>query len=76
MTCDVVNEYLNAPCQQNIWFVAGTEHRPKKTGKLISIVRDLYELNSSVVVWIKMFADKLRDMDFVPTVADPDVYHS
>jgi hypothetical protein len=24
MTCDIRNAYLNAPCQEKIWFVAGS----------------------------------------------------
>ena len=38
------------------------------------MVRDLYGLNSSGAAWRSMFEETFRDMDFVPTVVDPDVY--
>ena len=38
------------------------------------MVRALYGLNISGAAWRKMFAETLFDMDFVPTVSDPDVY--
>ena len=43
MACDIGNAYLNVPCRENIWFAAGPEHGPEKTGKVIVMVRDLYE---------------------------------
>ena len=38
------------------------------------MVSYLYGLNSSGADWEKMFAETLCDMDFVPTVSDPDNY--
>ena len=35
------------------------------------MVRDFYRLNSSGADWSTMFVETLRNMDFVPTVADP-----
>ena len=74
MACDVVTEYFNVPCRENIWLAEGPEHGPEKTGKVMFMVRALYGLNISGAAWRKMFAETLFDMDFVPTVADPDVY--
>ena len=53
MVCDIVNTYLNAPFRENIWFAAGPEHRPEKTGNIMVMVSDLYGLNSSGSAWIK-----------------------
>ena len=39
------------------------------------MVMTSYGLNSSVESWRKIFAETLRSMGFVPTVADPDIYH-
>ena len=37
--------------------------------------RDFYGLNIIGAAWRKMFAETLRDKDFVLTVADTDIYH-
>ena len=75
IVCDVGNAYLNAPCQEEIWFAAGPDQGPEKTGKVMVMVRYLYGLNSGGVAWRKIFAEILHDMYFVPMVADSDVYH-
>ena len=75
MAWDVGDSYLNEPCQENIWFAAGPEHGPGETGNVVVVIRDLYGLNSSGASWRKMFAETLIHMEFVPTVADPNVYH-
>ena len=75
MARDVGNAYLNAPCQENIWFTVGPDNGLEKTFKIMVMVRVLYGLNSSGSARRKIFAETLRDMDFVPTVADPDVYN-
>ena len=74
MTCDIVNSYLNTPCRDNSWFAAGLQHVPKKTGKIMVMVWDLYGLKSRGADQRKMSTEKLRDIYFVPTVADPHVY--
>ena len=73
MACDVGNAYLNAPCREKIWFVAGREHGERQ-GKVMVIVRALYGLKSSGASWRAMFAERLTEMGFIPTQADPDVY--
>ena len=40
----------------------------------MAMVRVLYGLHSSGEAWREMFAETLRNMDFVLTVSDPDVY--
>ena len=35
---------------------------------------DSYGLKSSGIAWVTIFAETLRDMDFVPTVNDPYLY--
>ena len=46
MSCDIGNAYLNAPCREKIWCVAGTEFGSDK-GKVLHVVRALYGLKSS-----------------------------
>jgi hypothetical protein len=74
VACDVGNAYLNAPCREKIWFVAGPEFGFSE-GSVIRIVRALYGLKSSGASWRAMFNSSILDMGFEPaTIADPDVY--
>jgi hypothetical protein len=73
VACDVGNAYLNAPCREKIWFVAGPEFGSRQ-GTVVKIVRALYGLKSSGASWRAMFNASILEMGFVPTIADPDVY--
>ena len=73
MSCDIGNAYLNAPCREKIWTVAGTEFGSNK-GKVMVITRALYGLKTSGASWRAMFAETLRDKGYFPTRADPDVW--
>ena len=55
MACDIRNAYFNAPFQEKIWFAAGPEHKPVKTGNVMVMVRYLYGLKSSGAACIIMF---------------------
>jgi hypothetical protein len=46
LACDIGNAYLNAPCREKVWFVAGPEFGSRQ-GTVIKIVRALYGLKSS-----------------------------
>lgn len=73
-SCDIGNAYLNAPCKEKIWFVAGAEcgeHR----GKVMILERALYGLKSSGASWRSMFKEFIENhLGFVSTRADPDAY--
>ena len=59
LSCDIGNAYLNAPCKEKIWFVAGPEcgrHR----GKVCKLKRALYGLKSSGASWREMFANFIK----------------
>jgi Reverse transcriptase (RNA-dependent DNA polymerase) len=73
MACDVRNAYLNAPCREKVWFVAGAEFGSRQ-GMVVKVVRALYGLKSSGALWRAMFNSSLIDMGFQSTIADPDVY--
>ena len=45
MACDSENAYLNAPCGEKIWFVAGPEFGLKQ-GQVVNVVWALYGLKS------------------------------
>ena len=73
MACDIGNAYLNAPCREKLWTLAGSEFGSEK-GSVMIICRALYGLKSSGASWRAKFADSLRSMGYVPTQADPDVW--
>jgi hypothetical protein len=74
MACDVSNAYLNAPCREKIWFVAGPEFGSRQ-GQVIKTVRALYGLKSSGASWRNMLQQTImEELQFEPTIADPDVY--
>jgi hypothetical protein len=74
MSCDIGNAYLNAPCLEKIWFVAGPEFGSRQ-GQVIKIVRALYGLKSSGASWRNTPQRTIcEDLGFETTTADPDVY--
>ena len=76
MSCDIGNAYLNAPCREKIWFVAGPECGPTLRGKPCKLVRALYGLKSSGAAWRAMFSSFVTEtLGFSPTRIDPDVYY-
>ena len=70
---DVTNAYLNAPCRERIWFEGQTETGEDK-GKVLIVTRALYGLKSSGAAWRADLAATLRDIGFISTLADPDVW--
>ena len=75
-SCDIGNAYLNAPCRERIWFVAGAECGSHVKGKVMKLVRALYGLKSSGASWRKMFKDYIvSKMGFVPSSLDGDMYY-
>ena len=70
---DTGNAYLNAKFQEKIWTVAGNEFRSDKY-KFMLVVRALYGLKSSGAAWRQMLAQILRDLGYIPSKADPDVW--
>ena len=70
---DIGNAYLNAPCREKIWTIAGPEFG-SDSGSVMVVVRALYGLKSSGASWRAMLAQSLTDMGYVSTRADPDVW--
>jgi len=70
---NIGNAYLNAPCREKIWTVAGKEFGSEE-GSVMIIVRALYGLKSSGAAWHATFAQKLIEMGYRSTKADPDVW--
>ena len=70
---DVTNAYLNAPCRERIWF-EGQIETGEDCGKVLVLTRALYGLKSSGAAWRADLAATLRDLQFMSTQADPDVW--
>jgi hypothetical protein len=73
MCADVGNAYLNAPCKEKIWTVAGIEFG-SEAGSTMIIVRALYGLKTSGASWAAMLAESLASMGYKPTEADRNVW--
>ena len=79
LAADIGNAYLNAPCREQVYFIAGAEFGMENKGKKVVIVRALYGLKSSGAAWHAYFAESLgnkeQGLGFVPCHrADPDVW--
>ncbi len=70
---DVTNAYLNVSCREKIWFEAGVE-TGEDQGKALIVTRALYVLKSSGAAWRADLAASLRDMKFISSQTDPDVW--
>ena len=70
---DVTNAYLKAPCRERIWFEGQIETGDNQ-GKVLKITRALNGLKLSEAAWRADLAATLRDMNFVSSQANPDVW--
>lgn len=74
MAADIQNAYLSAPCRECVWCRVGPEFGQDE-GKPFIIVRALYGLKSSGAAFQEAhLAERLDEMGFHPTHADPDVW--
>ena len=71
--CDIQNAYLTAPCREKIWTIAGPEFGDEQ-GKIMLVVRALYGLKSSGAAFRSFLAERLYQMEYVPSQADHDVW--
>ena len=72
-TIDLENSYLNALCEEKIWFVGGDECGQDK-GRAIIIVRALYGLRSAGLSWRSALAAAFREIVLEPLTTDPNIY--
>jgi hypothetical protein len=75
LAADIGNAYLQAPAREKVHTTAGPEFGPDNIGKTVIIVRAMYGLKSSGAAWRAKFSETLRDMGFLPSYADPDVWY-
>ena len=72
-TTDIGNAYLEAKTKEKFYIVAGPEFNELENHLLI-INKALYGLRSSGLRWHEKLADTLRDMGFVPSKGENDIW--
>ena len=70
---DIGDAYLESYTKEKVYIVAGPEFGAR-AGHTLVIRKALYGLKTSGVRWHERFADVLRDMDFFPSRAEPDIW--
>jgi hypothetical protein len=70
---DVQNAFLTAPNKEKCWMIAGPEFGAEE-GKTFLVVKALYGLKSATFSFGSYMAEKLSDMGFQSSMADPDVW--
>ena len=72
-SADIKNAYLTAPCRERVWTRAGVEFGDNM-GKAFMIVKALYGLCSSGAAFRAFLAERLDEMGFKSSIADPNVW--
>jgi len=70
---DVGNAYLEAITREKVYIVAGPEFGKRK-GLIVVVHKALYGLKLSGKMWHEKLHDTLRDLGFIPSKADPDIW--
>ena len=70
---DVKLAYLQAPCREKVWTIANEAFFDEE-GTFFKIVRALYGLSSSGAAFRSFMANMLDELNFKPSIADPDVW--
>jgi hypothetical protein len=72
LEADVSNAYIQSNTKEKVYAQAGSEFGDHQ-GRLVIIVRFLYGLKSSGACWSAQLAERLNDLGFRSSLADPDV---
>ena len=70
---DIGNAYLESLTKEKVYIIAGPEFGDRE-GHTLVVIKALYGLKSSGLRWSERFSDVLRDMKFVPSRAEPDIW--
>ena len=73
LACDIQNAYLTAKCREKIYIKAGKEFG-SDAGSILIVKMTLYGLKSSGAAFRSKLAGVLHDMNYGPSLADPDVW--
>jgi Reverse transcriptase (RNA-dependent DNA polymerase) len=70
---DVGNAYLEAKTSERVYIIGGPEFAEHE-GHVLVIYKALYGLCSSGKMWAQRFSDCLREMGFIPSKAEPEIW--
>jgi hypothetical protein len=74
LSCDIQNAYLAAPNKEKVWTKFTDQLGPEYSGKRAIIAKALYGLRSSGRSFRDFLAKNLRELGFVSSKADPDLW--
>ena len=74
LSCDIQNAYLAAPNKEKVWTKFTDQLGPEYNGKRAIISKALYGLRSSGRSFRDYLAKNLREMGFISSKADPDLW--
>ncbi len=74
LSCDIQNAYLAAPNKEKVWTKFTDQLGPEYTGKKAIIAKALYSLRSSGRSFRDLLAMNLRELGFISSKADPDLW--
>ena len=73
LAADVNTSFLTSPCWDKLWIRAGNEFGIREV-KVLIIKRALYGIKSSGAAFRALLAEKLDDIGFKRSIAEPDVW--
>ena len=73
LATDIGNTYLHGVTREKVYIVAGPEFGVHE-GKMTIVVNSLYGLISSATRWHEALSKTLRDMGYVPSKADSEIW--
>jgi hypothetical protein len=73
LVCDIEGAYLTAKCREKIYIKAGSEFG-SEAGTTMIVKMALYGLKSSGAAFRSKLAGVLHDLNYRPSLADPDVW--
>ena len=74
LSCDIQNAYLSAPNKEKIWTKFADQLGPEYVGRKAIISKALYGLRSSGRSFRDFLAMNLRELGFISSKADPDLW--
>jgi hypothetical protein len=73
LVCDIEGAYLTATCREKVYTKAGPEFG-SEAGTIMIVKMALYGLKSSGAAFRSKLAGVLSDLNYRPSLADPDVW--
>ena len=72
---DVENAYPNGYTKEKIYIIAGPEFGPELEGRILIVVKTLFGLRTSAARFHENLTDNIRNFEYVPSNADPNLFY-